>query len=382
MAKLHENINLDMLIDRIVNRSGGGGAENLENVIEKVECVICHNGVFPALSVRDYVQKRFIKYAENEVIIDELSKIPVIEQKSDEWHRVRQTIVTASDFAQALNEGKFGTQIDFLHKKSGYKDIPFDNNCPPLKWGVMFEDVASALYERRNSAKVIPFGLIKHPSVAHFGASPDGITTLGVMVEIKCPYRRKITNEVPKQYYYQIQGQLDVCGLDECDFLECEFKKVSTVDDLKGMCELCEIGCIVETLKDEVTGFKYSDIFTSDETGINKLSSWIDMMQASTANIFAIHIWYLEFTNTIRVYKDPDFIDRKMSALKDVWNRVEMYRQDKDLYDTEIGDKSEKNVRKAEKAAAAPPKASTASKAKSYAGSSVLQLPECCFLED
>jgi hypothetical protein len=34
------------------------------------------------------------------------------------------------------------------------------------------------------------------------------------MLEIKCPFRRRITGEVPLQYYYQIQGQL-----------ECEFSK-------------------------------------------------------------------------------------------------------------------------------------------------------------
>lgn len=338
MSRLHENINLDMMIDRVMNsyimtHNEIMTLERLQEVVNLIACV-GRSGA----NIDEYVSKRFQKYFENKKILDELVKIPVIEQKSEEWHRVRQTIITASDFAQALGEGKFGTQNDFLHKKSGYKDIPFDANCPPLKWGCMFEDVASAIYERRNSAKVLPFGLIKHPSVAHFGASPDGITTLGVMVEIKCPFKRKITNEVPNQYYYQIQGQLDVCGLDECDYFECEFKCVPQTSDLVGMPEDVEIGCVLEG-----SAYTYSPVFVSDSKGIQELDAWI---KTNNVGYQKAHIWYLEFANTIRVYKDEPFIERKMEELKGVWGRVEAYRADKDLYDREIGDKSEKALRK------------------------------------
>ena len=345
MSRLHENANLDMMIDRICNNYvlKDDKMPELKLVQEAVGLVACRGG--DRTDLDDYVVERFDKYHANSEILKELVKIPIIEQKSDEWHRVRQTIVTASDFAQALGEGKFGTQNDFLHKKSGYKEMPFDSNCPPLKWGVMFEDVASSIYERRNSAKVLPFGLIKHPDVAHFGASPDGITTLGVMVEIKCPYRRKITNEVPKQYYYQIQGQLDVCGLDECDFLECEFKRVQDINDLVGMPDRVEIGCVLE-LPD--LKYVYSPLLTSDPDGIAELSKWISL-ESPKHSIVDKHIWYLEFTNTIRVYRDPDFIARKMDELAKVWGRVEAYRADKDLYDTEIGEKSLKAMKKSSK---------------------------------
>ena len=54
---------------------------------------------------------------------------------------------------------------------------------------------------------------------------------------------------MPQQYYYQIQGQLDVCGLDECDYLECEFEVTedpdwfwATYDDFS----IGERGCALE----------------------------------------------------------------------------------------------------------------------------------------
>jgi hypothetical protein len=37
-----------------------------------------------------------------------------------------------------------------------------------------------------------------------FGASPDGINELGIMVEIKCPFKRKLKKipSIIEQYYY------------------------------------------------------------------------------------------------------------------------------------------------------------------------------------
>ena len=40
------------------------------------------------------------------------------------------------------------------------------------------------------------------------------------MLEIKCPPIRKFTTEVPEHYWIQMQGQLETCDLEECDFLQ------------------------------------------------------------------------------------------------------------------------------------------------------------------
>jgi putative phage-type endonuclease len=158
---------------------------------------------------------------------------PGVTQRTPEWYAARMTMITASDIAQALGCAKFGTQKQFFVKKCGgpEEQKEFDGSLPPLKWGVMFEPVANAVYERLNGVCLHEFGLLRHPEVDYIGASPDGITDDGVMVEIKCPWRRKITGEVPLQYYYQIQGQLEVTGLRDCDYFECEFFEVPGADE-------------------------------------------------------------------------------------------------------------------------------------------------------
>ena len=49
------------------------------------------------------------------------------------------------------------------------------------------------------------------------------------MVEIKCPPRRKFTKTVPSHYWMQVQGQLEVCGLDECDFFQVKIDELVDV---------------------------------------------------------------------------------------------------------------------------------------------------------
>ena len=144
---------------------------------------------------QDEVIKRYNDIVHDRTVLRRLSTSPGIEQRTPEWYAAREGLITASDFAQALGHGKFATQKDFFVKK--VEPGPFQSS-PALKWGVMFEPVASDIYRARNGGiKMYEFGLLRHPRLSHVGASPDGITDAGIMVEIKCPYQRKINREVP-----------------------------------------------------------------------------------------------------------------------------------------------------------------------------------------
>jgi hypothetical protein len=57
------------------------------------------------------------------------------------------------------------------------------------------------LYERLYGCDLFEFGCIPHKHVDWLAASPDGISSDGVMVEIKCPYSR-IPKGVPSMTYY------------------------------------------------------------------------------------------------------------------------------------------------------------------------------------
>lgn len=257
--------------------------------------------------------------------LQRLLALPKVEQKSEAWYEMRRNMITASDFAQALGEGKFGTQRQLIEKKC----LPRENETmisksnPFFKWGIMFEPVACDIYSKMHDTYVHEFGLLKHPVHDFFGASPDGITDDGVMVEIKCPFKRKLTGDIPLQYYYQIQGQLDVCGLQECDYFECTFEIVSSLADMQQQHVDKYRGVLTENNdgsyiyeKTVMPGVSFGDV---DKSWDAKKKYWV-----------------LKEYNLKRVQKDDQFVNEKMKALSEVWDKIVYYRGNPKAFELEI----------------------------------------------
>jgi len=338
MAPHQENISVDNMIDRCIISE-----KSVKNTLTLLSRVYGPN-IYNA----EDVEKRMAKVAKYREQLKRLIELPRIEQRTPIWYETRKGLITASDFAQALGEGKFGTQKELLVKKCGYEaEAAFNATCPPLKWGTMFEPVAGTIYTQRNGTELIEFGLLKHPTIQYFGASPDGVTENGIMVEIKCPFKRKINGEVPLQYYYQIQGQLDVCGLDECDFFECEFEEYDSFEDLEVWDEAEDSGVAGGSASPRFERgviLEYADLVYKYSPTIGpKVRDWKEQLQKwmendeDLAKVKKTHIYALVKTNTVRVYKSVDFLEEKLDLLKEVWDKIKEYRADKDLYLNEVG---------------------------------------------
>lgn len=254
--------------------------------------------------------------------LQKLLQIPKLQQKTPEWYKARNDLITASDFAQALGAGKFGTQRQLIEKKVEAVLNPVDDSKPLknmfFEWGNLFEPVACNLYSvMHGGVKVHEFGLLRHPTCSFFGASPDGITEDGVMLEIKCPLKRKISpGDIPLQYYYQIQGQLDVCGLDECDYFECEFAKYNDYDEYSNAYD----------------GISYTGVIVD---GSNEEKEYPTLIKNCICprheNENAVY-WVLTNHHIKRVTRDRTFVQEKLAALKEVWDKIVYYRGNPSAY--------------------------------------------------
>lgn len=187
--------------------------------------------------------------------VQELKLKPQPVQRSKEWYSARQTKVTASEAASCLtlSEQATKTYVEEFGLQNGFKYSAkkcanpyaskdayikkkchefFSENGSTFKdtiftlWGKKYEEVANRSYCLDKNVDVHEFGLISHDTLEWLAASPDGITTDGVMLEIKCPKSRKITGVPPLYYWVQVQIQLEVCDLEECDFVECEIEEL------------------------------------------------------------------------------------------------------------------------------------------------------------
>ena len=163
--------------------------------------------------------------------IEYIESIPLIEQKTPEWFKQRETMISASDAGYFLKKGGgVSKAIDALKIKVGLKSY-CNSSAPPLMHGNTYEDVSRAIYESRNCVSVTEYGILSSPTPC-VGASPDGIVTkchkdtyecqikFGRLLEIKNPYSRIIDNTVKPEYMVQILQQQYTTQLPICDFVE------------------------------------------------------------------------------------------------------------------------------------------------------------------
>jgi putative phage-type endonuclease len=153
-------------------------------------------------------------------------------QRTKLWKQERKKIITATNVASILELNPYKSKFDLLQEKTSINDINIiETNNTAINWGVKYENNAVKIYEQLKNIKVFEIGLVKHNKYPWIGASPDGIMLNGKLLEIKCPYYKNITEEIAHYYWIQVQIQLEVCNLDECDFLECKFKEFSNEEE-------------------------------------------------------------------------------------------------------------------------------------------------------
>ena len=145
-----------------------------------------------------------------------------IEQLTPEWHKIRKSIITATDCSKILNCNPYMSVKELFYKKCGISK-PLTNKA--VSWGQKYEDIAFNIYSKIYNIELYKLGLLIHNKYKWLGASPDGICEDCRLIEIKCVYTRSI-NYTPYHYWIQIQIQFEVCNLEECDLFQCKFTNV------------------------------------------------------------------------------------------------------------------------------------------------------------
>lgn len=275
------------------------------------------------------VKIRLNKISKYRKKLNELKKMPLVKQRTPEWFELRKNRLTASDMFDAITS----SSLQLAKKKAGVLiDEVNLNKVPAIKWGTMFEDMAMRCYSQRNDDITInEFGLIPDKELEHFGASPDGISELGIMIEIKCPYSRKIKDGfIPPKYHMQMQGQLAVCDLEECDFLECNFKEFKELDEyintIGSDCVL-DHGLIAEFGVPETDSYYYlysSERLTPQECLDELDKKVLEKINEDKTVVFNKLIpWKLEELNVQRITFDKnEWCNLKPKIIK-FWDKVE-----------------------------------------------------------
>lgn len=276
----------------------------------------------------NFVKNRHAKMQANMQQLHKLKQIPYMKQRSAEWYEARKSRLTASDLEDAIKVNN----LRLAKKKAEViKDTTNYAIIPPLKWGTMFEPMAIRCYsQERDNIEIADFGLLLDDTLEHFGASPDGINSMGVMVEIKCPYTREIIDDsIPSKYYMQMQGQLAVCKLDECDYIECDFKTFESVhiyiDIMFNEHNNSRLyhGVIAEYMnQNNEYQYLYSGANLTAQEAYDDIKK---QMQNIDTNLCFKKLtpWRLEKINVQRVQFDEELWKATVPKIEQFWNKVE-----------------------------------------------------------
>jgi putative phage-type endonuclease len=267
-------------------------------------------------SYDDYIQRLdFINRSRYQLKI--LKKNKGIKQKSDEWYEIRKDMLTASNTYEGVR------CYNSLIRKKALKISDNISSNPALEWGILFEPIACKIYSiLNNRIKIHEFGLIQYDEFKNYGASPDGISDIGIMLEIKCPYSRIIKEgEIPIKYYYQMQGQMAVCNLEECDYAEFNFVEID-LDEFLSLSRKDLCGIITKYEDDTV---EYSRL--KEEPNISYMEN------TSLKEKKRVIYWKLENHHIQRVkFNKNKWYDEYLPKIKEFWNKVIEYEEPKYTY--------------------------------------------------
>lgn len=148
-----------------------------------------------------------------------------IPQNSDEWFALRTGKFTASTFKDLFMGKTTQGYQDAIYKVAFERltnESPESFTNEWMQRGTELEPEARAWYEFERDVKVLNGGFFEYND--WIGASPDGLVGEDGLLEIKCPKYSTLMNylmnkELPKNYYYQVHGQMLVSDRQWCDFI-------------------------------------------------------------------------------------------------------------------------------------------------------------------
>lgn len=166
--------------------------------------------------------------------IHSLLNRPQVEQRTENWYHEAAHMLTASQFSTILRPGltrarlvmeKATADVDTSQRRT----VVLTMELNPFTWGIRFEPVVKQIYNALFGTSVAELGRLRHSTDPRLAASPDGLIVegpaqrLGRFVEFKAPVTRTIINQVPEDYMCQMQIQMEVGEVEECDYLEIRF---------------------------------------------------------------------------------------------------------------------------------------------------------------
>lgn len=285
--------------------------------------------------------------------LEYLASKPQPAQRTEEWYTFRHNLITASNAYKAFENQNVQNQL--IYEKCFTKPVPppsspssasasqpqtsFVNVDSPLHWGQKYEPVSVMLYEDEYNTTVGDYGCIQHSTYPFLGASPDGINDqceskrYGRMLEIKNIVNREIDGIPKKEYWIQMQLQMETCDLDECDFLETKFVEYESEEEfMKDGDSFVESpsgerkGIIMYFSKDGRPHYIYKPL----DMGREECDKWLEKHIDDASGEHGVWIkniyWKVEEYSCVLVLRNKKWFSDNIQQIENIWNIIEKER--------------------------------------------------------
>jgi putative phage-type endonuclease len=280
-------------------------------------------------------------------------------QRTKEWYEFRHNLITASNAYKAFENQTVKNQLIYEKCKplnptlyaEEIKEVIMVNTNTTLHWGQKYEPLSVKIYEHIYDTKIEDFGCIQHKHFLFIGASPDGINIdpnskrYGRMLEIKNIVNRIIDGIPKKEYWIQMQLQMEVCELNECDFLETKFTEypdyTSFLFDIQNnlsedtnLClskDNCMKGLMIYFHTKEGKPFyvhKPLNIIHSNDITLWQ-ENMVDYYQSTSEfnyTYIKTNYWKLEKLSCVLVCRNQQWFKDNVKDLENIWNIIKTER--------------------------------------------------------
>ena len=351
-------------IDEIVHSHFIDSIYYTEDAEEEVDEMIeyCKNDFFKYIILpRSYSSSIILHEPNIEKITEQINILrskPQPIQRTKEWYSDRYNLITASNAYKIFESQAMKNQLIYEKCKplafGQDEEFKFINVNSPLHWGQKYEKVSVMIYEKKFGTLIEDFGCIKHDKYNFLGASPDGINVddtnerYGRMLEIKNIVNREIDGIPKKEYWIQMQLQMEVCDLNECDFLETKFIEYEDYDRFKEdsiqdidtdgeeFTNLCESqdsklkGIIIYFhQKNGSPYYIYMPFDFYDEKDINEWSEKeIEKYESESYEYIYVKMiyWKLEKISCVLVCRNKEWFKMNVEEIENIWRLIEYER--------------------------------------------------------
>jgi putative phage-type endonuclease len=252
------------------------------------------------------------------------------DQRTDAWHTKRGQMLTASEIYKGLPDATPAQRHELILSKLVPREYVAPGTGPrSLVWGTQFEPIAKQVYETfQHTIKIVDLPCIPHPVVDFLGASPDGVILTadtsdkryGKLVEFKCPISREFTEHtpIPPAYFHQMQLQMECTGIDECEYIEMQFKELNYTDF---------VNCTAPIKSFFLTHKETGETFYKDFEDTTDYVTWKEKMIGNQWELYSATFWMLNNWRTVTVKHQPSWLSVNLPSLKQVWSEVLEYRK-------------------------------------------------------